>query len=146
METLLPILTCITIAVISFFTGKLFSKIIKPTSEELMKYSIEHTHFLNTLNPIVKLIYLQFIQKEQLKYFFEDGYYLHITNLNIELWSANCWYSRDFKTIPIELLKEHNLTLKELNNTLSVTDKKILDHIVQAIKVNNKEFINRLFL
>lgn len=140
------ILSCIVIAVSFFFIGKSFSKIIKPTQEELLKYSIDNVKFINELNPIVKLIYLQFINKEQLKYFFENGYHLTITNLEIEIWSANDWYSRRFEQIPIELLKEYNLTFKELNNNLSMADKKVLDHIVQAVKVNNKEFISRLFL
>ena len=146
METLITIFACITIAVISFFIGKSFSKTIKPTSEEILKYSINNVKFVNELNPIVKLIYLQFIDKNDIKYFHEDGYYLHITNLDIDIWSANDVYNRNFKTIPIELLKEHNLTIKELNNTLSMTDKKILDYIVQAVKVNNNEFISRIFL
>ena len=146
MEILITLISCIVIAISFFFIGKSFAKIIKPTSEELLEYSINNVKSVNELHPIIKLIYLHFIDSEQLKYFFEDGYYLRITNLNIDIWSANNWDSRNFTQIPIELLKEHNLTLKELNNILSVTDKKILDHIVQAVKVNNKEFISRLFL
>ena len=37
MNTLTPILVCLIIAIITFFVGKSFSKVIKPTSEEILK-------------------------------------------------------------------------------------------------------------
>ena len=36
--------------------------------------------------------------------------------------------------------------MKEINDSLSLADKKVLDHITQQVITNNKEFINRLFL
>lgn len=48
--------------------------------------------------------------------------------------------------LPETVLKAYNMTKNELNNSLSTADKKILDHIVKAVTINNKEFISRLFL
>ena len=50
-------------------------------------------------------------------------------------------YNRRFTVIPEDILKKYNKTFKELNE-LSLADKKILDTIVQAIKINNKEFMD----
>ena len=38
------------------------------------------------------------------------------------------------------------MTFSELNDSLSLADNKVLDHIVKAVKINNKEFIHRLFI
>ena len=145
MDIIISILTCITIATIFFFIGKSFTKIIKPTSEEILGHTIENVKFLNDLHPIIQLIYKEFIS-ENVKYFHVEGCYLNIKHLEIEIWSANDAFHREFRRIPTELLKEHDITLKELNNTLTMAEKKILDKIVKAVEVNNKEFISRIFV
>ena len=64
----------------------------------------------------------------------------------VSWWSANDVYSREFTNIPVILQKKYNSTTKEINNSLSLADKKVLDHITRQVLKNNKEFINRLFL
>ena len=66
--------------------------------------------------------------------------------LMVSWWSANDVYSREFTNIPVILQKKYNSTTKEINNSLSLADKKVLDHITKQVITNNKEFINRLFL
>lgn len=146
MNILIPITVCIIVATISFFIGKYFSKIIKPTSEEILKYSIDNVKFLNELNPLVKDIYLQFVEKDGPKYFQEKEHDILITNMNVEIWKCNSWENRTFTLLPESVLKAYNITKNELNNSLSLADKKILDHIVKAVTINNKEFISRLFI
>ncbi|NCC70472.1 hypothetical protein EOM09_02730 [bacterium] len=146
MNYLIPILTCVCVAIVFFFIGKSFSKIIKPTNEELLQYSIDHVKFVNELNPLVKQIYLQFIDEKQLCYFQYDKFRIKISNLDIEYWYTNGEHYISFTKIPIETLKELNLTLKELNGTLTQADKKVLDIIAKRVVKNNTEFINRLFI
>jgi len=145
-QIIITIIILLIVAIVFFYLGKSFSKIIKPSSEEIIKYSIENVKFLNQINPIVKEIYLLFIQKDGFQYFKEMHCQIFVTNMDIEFWSANDFYARQFSTVPIELLKKYNMTLKELNNSLTITDMKILDKIVKAVKFNNLEFINRVFL
>jgi len=140
------IILYLIVAIVFFYVGKSFSKIIKPTSEEIINYSIRNVKFLNQINPIVKEIYLLFIQKDGFQYFKELHCNILVTNMDIEFWSENDCYSRSFSRVSIELLKKYDITLKELNNSLSLTDKKILDKIVKAVKFNNQEFINRVFI
>lgn len=146
METLFVIISCLIVAITAFFIGKSFSKVIKPTSEEILKYSIDNVKFLNELNPLVKEIYLQFINKDGIKYFQELNYTILISNKDIEFWAVNSVYSRCFTSLPNDILKKYNTTMKEINNTLSLADKKILDHITNVVKRNNQEFISRLFI
>lgn len=146
MNILIPIVVCTIVVTTSFFIGKSFAKIIKPTPEEILKYSIDNVKFLNELNPLVKDIYLQFIEEDGPKCFQETTCGILISNMNIEFWSANEVYNRMFTKLPESVLKAYNMTMDELNNSLSLADKKILDHIVKAVTINNKEFISRLFI
>ena len=101
-------------------------------------------NFTNRLHPLVKEIYELFINEETVNNFKEE--YCKITINEISWWSANDIYSREFTNIPVILQKKYNTTTKEINNSLSLADKKVLDHIAQQVITNNKEFINRLFL
>jgi hypothetical protein len=146
MNYIIPTITCVFVAIVFYLIGKSTTKIIKPTSEEILELSIKNVEFLNTLSPITQLIYKHFMNKENLKYFQEIHCEVKITDLNISIWSANELYGIRFTFIPTEILKEHNLTIKEVEKTLTLADRKVLYHIVEAVKVNNKEFISRLFL
>jgi hypothetical protein len=146
IEIIIIIIMHLIVAIVFFYVGKSFSKIIKPTSEEIINYSIENVNFLNKINPIVKEIYLLFVQKDGHQYFKEEHCHIFVTNMGIAFWSENDYYSRHFYDVSVDLLKKYNMTLKELNNSLSLTDKKILDKIVKAVKFNNKEFVNRVFI
>ena len=101
-------------------------------------------NFTNKLHPLVKEIYELFINEETVNDFKEE--YCKITINEISWWSANDIYSREFTNIPVILQKKYNTTTKEINNSLSLADKKVLDHITRQVLKNNKEFINRLFL
>lgn len=146
MNILIPFIVCTIVATITFFIGKSFSKIIKPTIQDYLLYKIDNVEFENTLNPLVKDIYLQFIEKDGPKYFQEFTYSIFVSNMNIEFWSTNGVDSRIFTKLPESVLKAYNMTAEEINDTLTLADKKILDHIANAVKVNNKEFISRLFI
>lgn len=142
-------INCIVVFIVGVITGKkIKNPIIKPSPEEILKMSIENVKFLNTLNPIVVEIYKLFINPETLKYFQEATHTIIISYFgeDIKIWSTNELWNREFTSIDINLLKKYDLTLNEVNKTLTLTDKKILDYIVQAIKTNNKEFINRVFI
>lgn len=101
-------------------------------------------NFTNKLHPLVKEIYELFINEETVNNFKEE--YCKIIINEISWWSANDIYSREFTNIPVILQKKYNTTTKEINNSLSLADKKVLDHITRQVLKNNKEFINRLFL
>ena len=146
LELLIVIFLQIATCTFFFFVGKSKRTIIKPTFEELLKASIDKVELTNKLNPLVKQIYLQFIDKEKLLYFQYDDYDIKISNLEIEYWRANNEYTRHFRKVPIETLKELNLTLEELNGTLTQADRKVLDMIAKRVVKNNTEFINRLFI
>lgn len=144
------ILVAILMVGIAYGLGRISKKtkikIEKPDDLQMCLNVLENIEFLNSLNPLVVEIYKQFIDEEGLKYFHLEHYNLHIKNLGIQIWSANDWDNRKFNVVPDDLLKKYNMTLKELNNTLTAADKKILDKIVQEIKINNEEFISRLFI
>lgn len=144
--SLILLTTCISVAFVFFHVGKSYPKFIKPTDEDIIKLSINNVKFLQEINPLVKEIYLLFIKKDGYKHFQQGSCDIIITALEIEFWHANDVYSRRFSVVPTALLKQYNVTLKELNDSLTFADKKILDHIAQAIIINNREFISRLFI
>ena len=106
--------------------------------------TLANGNFTNTLHPLVKEIYELFIDDKTVNNF-KQGYCEILVN-EIRWWSANEVYNREFRFIPIDIQKKYNATMKEINDSLSLADKKVLDHITQQVITNNKEFINRLFL
>ncbi len=66
--------------------------------------------------------------------------------MNILIWAANDRFHRHFTSIPTHMLKTANMAIDEINKSLSLADKTVLDRIVNAVKVNNKEFLSRLFV
>ena len=66
--------------------------------------------------------------------------------MGVEFWAENYVESRRFTKLPESILKTYNMAAKEINDALSVADKTILDKIAKSVKVNNKEFISRLFI
>ena len=117
-------------------------------SHSIPKAKVDNTlangNFTNTLHPLVKEIYELFIDDKTVNNF-KQGYCEILVN-EIKWWSANEVYDRKFRYIPADLQKKYNATMKEINDSLSLADKKVLDHITQQVITNNKEFINRLFL
>lgn len=116
-----------------------------PIEDKIAKH-LKTIEITNTIHPLVKEIYLLFIDNKTVSLFKIGNYRLVIETKDIELWSANDWYSRNFTKVPLKWQQEHNMTLEEINLALSVADKRILDNIVQKIKVNNQEFLHRLFI
>ena len=146
MNYIILTIVCMIVTIIFYFIGK-GSKIIPISSEEILKQAIEAQKFHNALNPIVKDIYTLFVSKNGPKHFQEKFCHIMVNGgMNIEFWSANDYYNRKFISIPIKTLKYYNMTLEELNKSLSIADKKILDYIANAIITNNKEFLSRLFI
>ena len=117
-------------------------------SNSIPKAKVDNTlangNFTNTLHPLVKEIYELFVDDKTVNSF-KQGYCEILVN-EIRWWSANEVYNREFRFIPIDIQKKYNVTMKEINDSLSLADKKVLDHITQQVITNNKEFINRLFL
>ena len=117
-------------------------------SHSIPKAKVDNTlangNFTNTLHPLVKEIYELFVDDKTVNSF-KQGYCEILVN-EIRWWSANEVYNREFRFIPIDIQKKYNVTMKEINDSLSLADKKVLDHITQQVITNNKEFINRLFL
>ena len=79
-------------------------------------------NFTNKLHPLVKEIYELFINEETVNDFKEE--YCKITINETSWWSANDIYSREFTNIPVILQKKYNATMKEINDSLSLADKK----------------------
>ena len=154
MNYLIPIIVCIAVAVISYYLGYINRpKTVthKVTEDDII--SSMKTEFVNKLHPLVQYIYKMFIDKQTISLFKQlhcnIKVYLYKEDSNneyITIWSENELYNREFTEIPVRLLKNYDCTIKEINKQLSLADKKVLDHIVQVIKLNNKEFVNRLFL
>jgi hypothetical protein len=117
-------------------------------SHSIPKAKVDNTlangNFTNALHPLVKDIYELFVDDKTVNSF-KQGYCEILVN-EIRWWSANEVYDREFRFIPVDIQKKYNATIKEINNSLSLADKKVLDHITQQVITNNKEFINRLFL
>lgn len=108
---------------------------------------IEDVKFSNTIHPLVKHIYLLFVDKpDGYKDFIVDRHYMTIKSLDVSIWASNDAENRQFTLVPDELLKQYGMTMKELNKSMTIADLEILDTIVQRVKVNNKEFISRLFI
>ena len=101
-------------------------------------------NFTNTLHPLVKEIYELFVDDKTVNSFKQS--YCEILVNEIRWWSANEVYYREFRFIPVDIQKKYNATMKEINDSLSLADKKVLDHITQQVITDNREFINRLFL
>ena len=114
------------------------------TNDALANDALANGNFTNTLHPLVKEIYELFIDDKTVNSF-KQGY-CEILVGEIRWWSANEVYNREFRFIPTDFQKKYNATMKEINDSLSLADKKVLDHITQQVITNNKEFINRLFL
>lgn len=101
------------------------------------------------IHPLVIDIYNQFINGNPKDWEYSDHHLnckSSYCNEPIHLWIANDWNSRTFSNLPIEIEKEFRLTSQEINKSLSVVDKKILDAICNKIIVDNKAFLNRLFI
>ena len=117
-------------------------------SHSIPKAKVDNTlangNFTNTLHPLVKEIYELFVDDKTVNSF-KQGYCEILVN-EIRWWRGNEVYNREFRHIPVDLQKKYNATIKEINDSLSLADKKVLDHITQQVITNNKEFINRLFL
>lgn len=106
--------------------------------------TLANGNFTNTLHPLVKEIYELFVDDKTVDNFKERCYNIYIGE--IAWWGYNELYNREFTSIPVDIQKKYNTTTKEINDSLSLADKKVLDHITQQVITNNKEFINRLFL
>lgn len=143
--TYLFIITLVIIAIVAFLLGKSFAKVIKPTSKQIVEYTIDNVKFVNELNPIVKDIYLLFIKEDVLKEFVQNNHRITVPSLNISFWDANGVDYMHLEIISSEHCKKYNKTEKELG-ILSPADMKILHRISNAIRVNNAEFISRLFI
>lgn len=128
-----------------FFPKKPKSLSSVSVKDDIAKH-LEQIQITNTIHPLVKEIYLLFINNETVSLFKINNCHLLIETKDIALWSANDWYHREFTKIPIEYQQKHNTTIDEINQSLSTVDKQILDNIVQKVKVNNKEFLHRLFI
>ena len=134
---------CSTIAAIYFYIGWKIGKGKRVSYDAALE--IEKIKFLEQLNPIVKLIYLQFISNNLYQYFQPIHCEMVVANLDIKYWDSNEVYNREFTKIPDTILKEYNLTISEINKTLSLADKKVLDTISKKVRKDNAAFINRLF-
>lgn len=145
MNYLFLIIICLIVAIISFLIGRKFAIVIKPTSEEIIQYTIDNVKFVNELNPIVKDIYVLFINSNVNSEFEQLTYNLRVRNLNVEVWTANGADAIYFTLLPPDICAKYNKTEKELK-ILSLADKTILNRISNAIKVNNAEFVSRLFI
>lgn len=135
------------IIVLSGLTGSIIT-LNYIRAHSIPKAKVDNTlangNFANTLHPLVKEIYELFVDDKTVNNF--KQVYCGILIGEIEWWSANEVYHRQFRYIPIDIQKKYNSTMKEINDSLSLADKKVLDHITQQVITNNKEFINRLFL
>ena len=101
---------------------------------------------VRSLHPLVLKVYRAFIDNEQIKYFQQEPCEIKLSNLNIAFWSVNAVEHKRFTEIPESILKELNQSKNEINNSLSLADKTVLNMIARAVEVNNKEFIDRLFI
>jgi hypothetical protein len=150
MNWILPIVVCLVVAAVSYSIGRSYrpSKDTPKKEEKLdVLKVIEDVKFSNTIHPLVKDIYLLFVDKpEGYKNFKLDSHDLVIRPFGVEIWASNEADNRYFRSVSIELLKKYNLTMRELNESLTKADQQILDTIVQRVKVNDKEFISRLFI
>jgi len=153
MITITPLLLFVIISLgtllntLTFYLGRRIGQQIgADKNSKTIEDVINEVKIPTDLNPLVRDIYLQFIDKEQIKYFQEDYYNVNIKNIDVSIWSANTVHARSFTKIPPEILKKYGKTFNEINDTLSLADKKILDAIVNVIKRDNKEFISRLFI
>ena len=124
-------------------------------SEKKDKFSKDMLSILETINkvkssevihPIVKDIYLLFVEEGGYKNFDITPYNLTVKETKIEVWASNEVYDRKFIRIPEDVLKTYNMTFVEANKSLTLVDRTILDTIVQRMRVNNKEFLSRLFI
>lgn len=142
--------------IFSFFLGVIIAIIfialiekrpIKNTDElKIIQKSIDELEIVNKLHPLVVNIYKLFTNKDGFKYFNQSQFTVKIPTMGLEIWSENEISSRKFYNI--DTLTEISLekTKDEINNELSLADRKILDAICKRVIKNNKEFINRLFI
>ena len=104
-------------------------------------------NFTNRLHPLVKEIYELFINEETVNNFKEE--YCKIIINEISWWSANDIYSREFTNIPVILQKKYNTTTKEINNSLSLAERKYLitlpDKYLKIIKSLLNSMVKKLY-
>lgn len=100
---------------------------------------------LHKLHPLVIEIYNDFIDTKKLKYLEVTEHHFTVLHIPLTIWAANGVEAIHFIKVPDEILHKYNCTLTELNQNLTVGDKEVLHRIIEAIRINNKAFISRLF-
>jgi len=107
--------------------------------------SINNSKFDNRISPIVRLIYNEFLNNN--REFHISNWTMNVSQLGLTVWSTNSIDNRIFYDVPFEILRKYEFSTKEeLNNSLTRTDKVILDKICRRVEMNNKEFIDKVFI
>jgi len=152
MDTKLILLFILSLTdlALGIYATILYSKYRDLKDEELSmdkaKQLIDEMVIHNKVHPLVSRIYSLFVSKNGAEKFRQRNYTIEIPSLGIEIWKENSEYSRSFHALSEDIKKEYNSTKDEINNSLSYWDHKILDIICKRVEVNNKEFIERLFI
>ena len=143
--------TFFVLGFIAFYLGYIKGKDVskKKTSklkfEEFFEYTYEYK-----INPLVQDVYNLFISEKGMKHFQYDGSCrLLIPILGICIWAENSTFHRELYvrgTDEIFLLYKYGKTIEEMNDSLNIGDKVILDKICKEVIIYSDDLKNTILL
>ena len=150
METTIII---VFLALLVFAIGAIVGIVLVHTTNRNVFNHIEHNEsskHVPKIHPLVKLIYTDFIHNGTSNFIITDNRCtMYYKPLKIAIWIANTIETRriwdcDDRDLLFNSVSENSLN--DLNNNLTMLDKRILHKIFERVDEVNKEFINKVFI
>ena len=150
METAIII---VFLALLVFAIGAIVGIVLVHTTNRNVFNHIEHNEsskHVPKIHPLVKLIYTDFIQNGTFNFIIaENKCTMYYKPLKIEIWVTNNIENRKIWRCEDNDLLFNSVdekSLNDLNNNLTMLDKRILHKIFTRVDEVNKEFINKVFI
>ncbi len=135
----------ITCFYLGYIQGKHNTKkdLIDKTLESFFKYA-----YKEEINPVTKDIYDLFISDNGMRHFQKFEYVIRIPMLGINIWHRNNIEHREITETSneIAIYNLYGKTIKEINDSLNLGDKAILDKICQEVIINQDDLANTILL
>lgn len=141
--------TFFVIAIISFYLGYIKGKdtskkeMIDLNFEKFFKYA-----YKEEIHPVTKDIYDLFISDNGMRHFQKHEHTIKIPMLGIEIWHKNGLVYREiYKDSNKRMLFNlYGKTIEEINNSLNLGDKTILDRICREVIINENDLADTILL
>lgn len=147
---LLLLLSYILLGIICFYFGYTKAKnIVKKEMTDLsFKRFFEYT-YKQKINPVTQDIYELFISQDGIKHFQKGVCTIKIPMLDISIWAVNEVLHRrlyEKHTNENAIYKKYGKTISEINDSLNMGDKTILDKICKEVLINENDLADTILL